>query len=77
MKDDYSHLDWSKAKKNPFAKQLKEAGRYTTRSIGKDFDIITEIEVGTSKTLSETKVYRKYATTGKAFDRVAEKYYGT
>lgn len=58
MRDGYSHLDWSKAIKNPYAKRLREAGRYTTRCIGKDFDIITEIEVGTNKILSETKVYK-------------------
>ena len=58
MKEDYSDLDWSKAKKNPFAKQLKEAGRYTTRAIGKGFDIITEIEVETGRIISEKKVYK-------------------
>ena len=58
MKDDYSNLDWSKAKKNPFAQKLKEAGKYTTRAIGENFDIITEIEVGTGRILSEKKVYK-------------------
>ena len=62
MKDDYSNLDWSKAMKNPFAKRLKEAGKYTTRAIGKDFDVITEVEVSTGRTLSETKVYKDKAT---------------
>ena len=29
MRDDYSHLDWSKAVKNPFAGKLKKDGKFT------------------------------------------------
>ena len=59
MKDDYSNLDWSKAQKNPFAKKLKEAGKYKTIARGEDFDEITEVEVGTGRIISQTKVFKE------------------
>lgn len=59
MKDDYSDLDWSKAKKNPYAKKLKELGKYKTISRGEDFDEITEIEVDTGRVISQTKVFKE------------------
>ena len=60
MKNEYTEKDFSKAIKNPFAKKLKQQGKYQAIIEFEDYDEILQIDAETGKTLSSVKMEKHF-----------------